>query len=251
MTKYIPFEFPKSKDGRYIAILTEDRILFNRRNKLGLTQQQVADMAGIPLRQYQRLESGTSDLSTTTATIALSVCSVLLLDPFEMVRINAKSPDPSSLRRQDFFDSDKSESHLPKHAGRKPIQRDVMNVYFNHLSYSMLIPKDVLINLGKPSCIQIRWIATEKRALIYAIDEACPEGIDVPDSLYGEKDAALAVSSPILLNNVRKHMGWNDSTYAVECRLVRDAQGTLLILCEMDTARLSQKTQNPFTIIHA
>ena len=50
----VPFEFPRSSDGRYYSVLTDDGVLKSRRKQLGLTQQEVADLAHIQLSQYQR-----------------------------------------------------------------------------------------------------------------------------------------------------------------------------------------------------
>lgn len=63
----------------------EHHILQNRRKELGLTQQQVADLASIQLRQYQRLESGERSIRGASLRIALLVCRVLELDPFRFV----------------------------------------------------------------------------------------------------------------------------------------------------------------------
>lgn len=63
----------------------EHHILQNRRKELGLTQQQVADLASIQLRQYQRLESGERSIRGASLRIALLVCQVLELDPFRFV----------------------------------------------------------------------------------------------------------------------------------------------------------------------
>jgi len=60
----------------------DHQILKDRRIDLGLTQQQVADMARIQLRQYQRLESGERSMSGASMRIGLSVCHVLRLDPY-------------------------------------------------------------------------------------------------------------------------------------------------------------------------
>lgn len=59
----------------------EHHILKNRREELGLTQQQVADLAKIQLRQYQRLESGERSIYSASFRIAVSVCRALQLDP--------------------------------------------------------------------------------------------------------------------------------------------------------------------------
>lgn len=55
-------------------------LLVDRREQLRLTQQEVADKAGIQLRQYQRFESGERALRTSTLRVALAVCDALMLD---------------------------------------------------------------------------------------------------------------------------------------------------------------------------
>lgn len=59
----------------------EHNILKNRRLELELTQQQVADIAKIQLRQYQKLESGERSVYGASFRIAISVCKALQLDP--------------------------------------------------------------------------------------------------------------------------------------------------------------------------
>lgn len=83
MIKFIPFQFPES-DG-WVHCLTDGQVLRHRREEMGLTQQQVADKAGIQLRQYQRFESNERGLSGASMRIGLSVCSVLKLDPYEVM----------------------------------------------------------------------------------------------------------------------------------------------------------------------
>ena len=58
----------------------EHSILKQARNKLGLTQQQVADQAQIHQRQYQRFESGMRNLSSSSFNIACRVLDILQLD---------------------------------------------------------------------------------------------------------------------------------------------------------------------------
>lgn len=55
----------------------EKWILRDYREKLGLTQQQVADKANIQLRQYQRFESGERNLSSSSFNIACRVIEAL------------------------------------------------------------------------------------------------------------------------------------------------------------------------------
>ena len=51
--------------------------------QLNMTQQELADRAGVPLRQIQRLEAGTSNIETCPMGTALSICAALLLDPYQ------------------------------------------------------------------------------------------------------------------------------------------------------------------------
>lgn len=60
-------------------------ILEERRNQLGLSQQEVAKKAGMQLRQYQRFETGERTLAAATLRIALAVCDVLELDPHRFI----------------------------------------------------------------------------------------------------------------------------------------------------------------------
>ncbi len=60
-------------------------LLVDRREQLRLTQQEVADKAGIQLRQYQRFESGERALRTSTLRVALAVCDALMLDAHRFV----------------------------------------------------------------------------------------------------------------------------------------------------------------------
>ncbi|MCL2797491.1 MAG: helix-turn-helix transcriptional regulator [Firmicutes bacterium] len=58
----------------------ETEILLEARKKLGLTQQQVADKARIHINQYQKFESGTRKLTSSSFSIASAVLQSLGLD---------------------------------------------------------------------------------------------------------------------------------------------------------------------------
>lgn len=55
-------------------------VLREKRLTSGLTQQQVADRAGIKLQQYQKFESGERNLRTASFQIACKVLEALDLD---------------------------------------------------------------------------------------------------------------------------------------------------------------------------
>lgn len=50
-----------------ILPVNDSQILLQRRKELNMTQQQVAQAAGIHLRQYQRVESGECSFSRSSA----------------------------------------------------------------------------------------------------------------------------------------------------------------------------------------
>jgi transcriptional regulator with XRE-family HTH domain len=58
----------------------EKDILIEARKKLGLTQQQAADKAGVAMRHYQMFEGGTRRLSSASFWTASKVLQALDLD---------------------------------------------------------------------------------------------------------------------------------------------------------------------------
>lgn len=65
----------------YTLVLPEHSMLRNQREALGFTQQQVADLSNITLRQYQRYESGERSLSSASLRIGVNICRTLKIDP--------------------------------------------------------------------------------------------------------------------------------------------------------------------------
>ena len=56
-----------------------------RRESLGLTQQQTADILGIHIRQYQRFESGERSISGMSFRIGVAMADILELNVHELV----------------------------------------------------------------------------------------------------------------------------------------------------------------------
>lgn len=65
-----------------------DKILRSRRLELGMTQEQVALKLGMSIHQYQRYEYGEHRFPNIPMRIGLRVCTVLELDPFELLPIS-------------------------------------------------------------------------------------------------------------------------------------------------------------------
>ena len=66
-------------------ITRENIIIRQARIHLGLSQQQVAALIGIQIRQYQRLEYGETDVQKLGMRAGLSLCIVLELDPYDLI----------------------------------------------------------------------------------------------------------------------------------------------------------------------
>ena len=61
------------------------QVLKNRRIELGLTQQEIAVELGMHIRQYQRFEYGEQSLAKCSMQTGLRICSILHLNPYEVV----------------------------------------------------------------------------------------------------------------------------------------------------------------------
>ncbi len=60
-------------------------MLMAARAKKGLSQQQVAVIAGVHVRQYQRLEYGERDMKHVNMRLGLAVCAILEINPYDIV----------------------------------------------------------------------------------------------------------------------------------------------------------------------
>ena len=63
-----------------LRMVPDRGILIGQREKLGMTQEEVAEKAGITLKQYQRYENQESGLSSSSFRIVHAVLSALDLD---------------------------------------------------------------------------------------------------------------------------------------------------------------------------
>ena len=66
-------------------ITIETEMLKQHRLAMGYSQQDVAVLVGIHIRQYQRLEYGERSMSAASMRLGLAVCAVLKIDPFQLI----------------------------------------------------------------------------------------------------------------------------------------------------------------------
>ena len=57
------------------------RIIRDARKAMGYSQQQVATIIGVHIRQYQRIECGERDIRFASMKLGLSICALLGIDP--------------------------------------------------------------------------------------------------------------------------------------------------------------------------
>lgn len=60
-------------------------IIRNARQAMRYSQQQVATIIGVHVRQYQRIECGERDIRYASMKLGLSICAVLGIDPLVLV----------------------------------------------------------------------------------------------------------------------------------------------------------------------
>ena len=63
----------------------QTEIIRQARKATGYSQQQVASIIGVHIRQYQRIECGERDIRYASMKLGLSICSILGIDPFMLV----------------------------------------------------------------------------------------------------------------------------------------------------------------------
>lgn len=232
---FVPFEYPQSEDGQYIALLTDDAILRTRREQLGLSQQQVADMANIKVSQYQRFEAGEAYISGTSMRIGLAVCAVLMLDPYSFLPVHVSQPESSAMKPLPLFRTDLPDDFLaPKRVGRKTTWKEIMTVFINYEDYSLLIPYDVLNKLGEPEYVQMSWNMESRRIVLRSASADEESVIDVPKQQY---EKALFSLPTLIGENPIDAMNWHDTPYAVESRLVRDRDNVVYLMIDLNTAK--------------
>lgn len=63
----------------------QTKIIRDARKAMGYSQQQVAAIIGVHIRQYQRIECGERDIRYASMKLGLSICAVLGIDPLVLV----------------------------------------------------------------------------------------------------------------------------------------------------------------------
>ncbi len=75
-----------------------------RRKQLGLTMQEVSELSHVPVPQIQRLESEFRPFSGCSMRFGLAICATLLLDPYEILDIDAEQAVASCIRPPERLD---------------------------------------------------------------------------------------------------------------------------------------------------
>lgn len=68
------------KEEEMYVVHQEHYIIKQHREKLGYTQQQIADKCGMTVRQYQRYESGEKSIYSSSFNFGVKICHYLQID---------------------------------------------------------------------------------------------------------------------------------------------------------------------------
>ena len=245
--KFIPYEFPKSTDGQYTILQLDHQILQSRREQLGLTQQQVADIAHIQLRQYQRLESAQQYLSGCSMRIGLSVCAALYMDPYELVGLNIHQPDISAMRPQYTHDVDLPPELLnfkppKKRVGRKPTKKETLRVYLDCKRKLVILPPNVLEALQNPTYIQTLYNKENNHIALRVSNESDEKVIPMPSAM--PLGAHLAIGIPSFSRTLQLEAKQAKLLIA-DVQLVRDTTGRLGIIVDPSVAAPAESLTVP------
>lgn len=82
--------------------LREAHIIMQRRIDSGYSQQEVANLIGVQIYQYQRLEYGERSIASASMRLGLSICALFSIDPFWLVL--GKTPDRNGEDRKTEFE---------------------------------------------------------------------------------------------------------------------------------------------------
>ena len=104
-----------------------------------------------------------------------------------------------------------------------------------------MIPHVVLEAIGNPSFIDISWKEGDNRLLFRGSKDTGT--LDVPDELYDEGSYLVLPSPSPLIDEIGHRLGWDEYTYAVECRLVKGEDDKVYILCDLGTAQEAEPEQ--------
>ena len=72
-------------DNEFVEAMSQSaKLLYDRRKSKNMTQQEVADIADINIRQYQMFECGTREIKNAPFRLAMNVCNTLDIKPNEL-----------------------------------------------------------------------------------------------------------------------------------------------------------------------
>ena len=121
--------------GEMITILAPGEEFLKQREALGLTQQQVADKAGILIRQYQRLESGERSLDSTSFRIGLNICHALQIDPRFYCQARTKEEGQRVREQRLQKEKDEAESEDSNAAPKEEPHNETPSRQFKYVTY--------------------------------------------------------------------------------------------------------------------
>ena len=236
--KFIPYVSPRCADGQFFIVQFDHDILRARREQLGLSQQQVADIAHIQLRQYQRLESAKQYLSGCSMRIGLSVCAALYLDPYDFMGLNIQQPDLAPMLSPYANDSGipldlLNAAAARKRPGRKPSKKEALRVYLDRKKKLVILPPSVFDALQSPMYLQALYNEDNNHIAVRAASASDEQVIPMPSHMPIE--GLFAISTPDFSRTLQPEAKQAEMLIA-EVQLVKDSSGRFGIMVDPSIA---------------
>lgn len=103
-----------------------------------------------------------------------------------------------------------------------------MNVYLNHPEYSIIIPAEIFISIGKPSHVQFQLNSDKHIIAIVPANADTTDSFDVPTSVY-KGDLFALPNVPFFTDLFRKELGWDQGPRQADAFFFNNLADTPLV----------------------
>ena len=110
-----------------------------------------------------------------------------------------------------------------------------MNVYLNHPEYSIIIPAEIFISIGKPSHVQFQLNSDKHIIAIVPANADTTDSFDVPTSVY-KGDLFALPNVPFFTDLFRKELGWDQGLRQADAFFFNNLADTPLVLVDTERA---------------
>lgn len=206
----------------------KDGTLREKRLVLEMTQQQVAEKAGISLSSYQKFESGDRNIRTASFEVACRVVMALGMDPTAFYKGNYVLGEPT------IFDQEGRKYVLTGRLVDEDVDStEAINVMRIHVcGNGFYLPMKILRAMGSPEYVQIMVKEAERMIGLKVLKQEEENTFRIPADVYCGKWRGICLSDNDLIGIVYQYMRKPTGNYTGEPNLFQ--KGCILKLGEME-----------------